>query len=248
MDRRSVPPTQPADVSDPVTATTKARAATTATAATAAATAFVTTREAAELLGVSVGTVLNMVERGQLSAWRTEGGHRRVSLASVSAHVDAREQSIRRPTVAPIVSPLAGTPVTPSASERRLRVLVIEDDEFQRELYRDQFAAWQLPVDLHLAMSGIDGLTEIGHKEPDVLLIDLMMPEVDGFAVIRYLRGGPRYDAMDIIAISGMTPEKVAAAGGLPDGVPFWAKPIPFLQLRGFLEARMLSLQRERRS
>ena len=45
--------------------------------------AFCTTRDAANLLGVSVGTVKLWVERGLLQAWKTSGGHRRISRESV---------------------------------------------------------------------------------------------------------------------------------------------------------------------
>eukprot|EP01036_Dinobryon_divergens_P016193 gene16192-21946_t len=40
---------------------------------------FCTTREAASRLGISIGTVQLWVEKGLLSAWKTEGGHRRVT-------------------------------------------------------------------------------------------------------------------------------------------------------------------------
>lgn len=44
---------------------------------------FLSTRQAAQRLGVSLGTVQNMVENGVLDAWKTAGGHRRIPASSV---------------------------------------------------------------------------------------------------------------------------------------------------------------------
>jgi len=46
-------------------------------------TEYLSTRQAALRLGVSLGTVQNMVENGVLEAWKTAGGHRRIPVASV---------------------------------------------------------------------------------------------------------------------------------------------------------------------
>ncbi len=204
-------------------------AATRPAAPPAASANYLTTREAAELLGVSVGTVLNMVERGQLEAWRTDGGHRRITMASVLAHLARRSGG--------------GQPPEP---ERRgdLDVMVIEDDEFLLEVYRDQFANWELPLNLRFAGNGVEGLIELGRERPDVLIIDLRMPVVDGFAVVRTLRDRPGFAGMDIIVITGLDEDRIARQGGLPPGIVVWPKPVPFHQLRGFLEARLASLQR----
>ena len=175
----------------------------------------VTAHQAAKLLGVCVGTVLNLVEQGQLKAWRTAGGHRRLDLAAIMDRV--RQRSISMMT----------------------SVLVIEDEAFVRSLYREHFAAWALPIEYRETASGIEGLTEIGRSRPNILIIDLMMPGVDGFQVVRELRRNARFDGMDIIVITGLTGEKIAAAGGLPGNVVVWEKPIPFKQLRGFLDARL---------
>lgn len=192
---------------------------------------FLTTAEAARRLGVSVGTVLNMVQRGELSAWRTEGGHRRVDASSVDRRLLLRASA--RP---------------PGSVRTRLEVLVIEDDEFVLELYRDHFDEWQLPINVRFARDGVEGLVEVGRLMPDVLLVDLHMPNVDGFSVVRTLRNRAEYDRMDLIVVSGLSAERIAAAGGLPDRVAFWPKPVPFPKLHGFLEARVMAAEVSERS
>ncbi|WP_229507613.1 helix-turn-helix domain-containing protein [Massilia sp. Dwa41.01b] len=65
---------------------------------------FCSTKDAARLLGVSHRTVQLWVENGALQAWKTAGGHRRITIASVNRLVEARRQA----TVAPPVGPARG--------------------------------------------------------------------------------------------------------------------------------------------
>jgi excisionase family DNA binding protein len=183
-----------------------------------------TTQAAARLLGVSVGTVLNMVERGELSAWRTAGGHRRVEREAVERFMRRQRQG---------------------QGAHPLRIMVIEDDDFLRAVYADQFASWKLPVDVKLYENGIEAMIDIGRQPPDVLVTDLCMPEVDGFSVARYLRSDERYKAISIVVISGLSDAEIAHEGGLPPGVALWHKPVPFPQLRGFVEALVNQRVRE---
>ncbi|MBP6484172.1 MAG: helix-turn-helix domain-containing protein, partial [Rhodoferax sp.] len=81
--------------------------------------AFCSTRAAAVALGVSVSTVIQWVDSGVLTAWKTEGGHRRVSRDSIDA--------LLRQKPARTVSPA-------------LRVLVIDDDPFILDLCMAKFA------------------------------------------------------------------------------------------------------------
>lgn len=194
---------------------------------------YLTTRDAAGLLGVSVGTVLNMVERGHLDAWRTEGGHRRINMNSVLSQLARRQGGT-------VPSPIEG-------QSQALEVLVIEDDQFLQTIYREQLADWNLPLRLRFADNGVEGLIELGRAVPDLLLIDLSMPVMDGFTVLRILRDRPGFEAMDIIAITGLNEAQIMSAGGLPPGILVWRKPIPFEQLRGFLDARLIALQRDSR-
>lgn len=183
---------------------------------TTAVSEVLTTQAVARLLDVSVGTVLNMIERGELSAWRTAGGHRRVERAAVDRYL--RNQR-------------------PATGGQALRVMIIEDDDFLRAVYADQFESWQLPIEVQLYENGIEAMIDIGRQPPDVLVTDLRMPEVDGFSVARHLRSDDRYKAISIIVVSGLSDAEIEREGGLPPGVARWHKPVPFPQLRGFVEA-----------
>jgi excisionase family DNA binding protein len=189
---------------------------------------YITTRQAAEKLGLSLGTVQQMVESGTLAAWKTDGGHRRVSMASVNEHLARR-------------SGMASLPRTRSSE---FSVLIAEDDTNLQTLYRMTLASWNLPITINIVDNGYEGLVQIGLQAPAVLILDLSMPKIDGFEMIRTLRANPALSTMDIIVVTGMSPDIIEQRGGLPLGTTIFGKPIPFHQLQGYLQAKLAQHQR----
>lgn len=187
---------------------------------------FLTTREAAELLGVALRTAQLWVEAGTLRAWKTAGGHRRITRESVDA------------VLALQVAAKSGTPEA-AVANRTYHVLVVDDDAFMREILVSTIRSWNLPLTVSSAEDGFAALLHIGGTRTDLLLADLVMPGMDGYRMIRYLRAMPEARLIDIIAISAKDPEEVARDGMLPPDVPLLGKPVAFESLREMLVQRM---------
>ena len=188
---------------------------------TAVEKSFCTTREAAALLGVSVGTVQLWVESGLLQAWKTAGGHRRVLRDSV-------ESLLHKKPAAPVLS---GPKVVIASGPRRIRVMVVEDDPSLLRLYETQLSRWSIPMELTLMDNAISALLHMGRGGPDLLITDLHMPGMDGFAMLRVLNQSPEMARTKMVVVSGLDADEVKARGGVPTGVEVLAKPIPFAQL-----------------
>jgi len=189
---------------------------------------YCTTREAAKLLGLSLGKVQQMTEDGELQAWKTSGGHRRVSIQSVEAHLRMRGDMSQH-----------------DGRRDGIDILIAEDNPDLQKLYQKHIAAWALPITVRTVGNGIDGLLNIGLRPPDMLIADLLMPGVDGFEMIWRLRQNPELDSMDIIVVTGMDESEIQKRGGLPETVTLYQKPVPFRELRGYLQAKVA--QRRRR-
>lgn len=173
---------------------------------------YVSTQQAAKLLGVSLKTVQLWADKGLLKCWVTEGGHRRIDSNSVQAIIDCRNTLD------------AETPVV----SHELCVLVVEDEEAQRKIYQQHLFASCLPIQLLFARNGFEALIQIGRRAPDVLITDLKMPGMDGFELLRALETVPELQHSCIVAVSSLDEWQVKQGGGLPDRVTLFSKPIPF--------------------
>jgi CheY-like chemotaxis protein len=110
-------------------------------------------------------------------------------------------------------------------------VLVIDDDPCIREELRDALQAWGYTV--VEAENGKEGIKQVETSAPDVVITDIMMPEMDGIEVIRTLRAS--HPGLRIVALSGGDSQGymgyLSAAGKLgADEVV--SKPVPLAKLR----------------
>lgn len=206
---------------------------------------FCTTREAATLLGVSVGTVQLWVENGLLKAWKTAGGHRRVIRDSVDELLRANTpRTLTHPE-----TPSYGADIQiKTASPRQLKVLVLDDDLLLLRLYRANLTRWSMAPEVTIASDAIDALIMIGKNQPDLLITDLHMPGMDGFNMIRVLRAKPNLASTTIVVVSGLDAEDIQAHGGIPADIVILPKPIPFERLQDIATDIMDTLHLERRA
>jgi excisionase family DNA binding protein len=188
---------------------------------------FCSTKEAAAVLGVSHRTVQLWVESGTLQAWRTAGGHRRITLESVNRLVEGRRVAIAAH------APPPAAPVAAASSTRR--VLVVDDDPLMLRLYELEMAGWGMDLDVVKANNGFEALIRIGEERPDLLVSDLNMPGMDGFRMIRTLREDSGSAGMSMIVVSGLDRATIKAMG-LPADIPVFPKPVPFGELRAAVE------------
>jgi excisionase family DNA binding protein len=136
------------------------------------------TLEVARLLGMAVRSVQMMVDRGELEAWKTPGGHRRISRPSVERWRASRQQPRSADTLpaAPDEPPLAAVAGAASAPV----VLLIEDSVHYQNLIsllvRQRFPG----VNLQIADDGIAGLAMAGRLQPRVMIVDILLPGIDG--------------------------------------------------------------------
>jgi excisionase family DNA binding protein len=189
----------------------------------------VTTREAAQMLGVALRTVQLWVEAGVLRAWKTAGGHRRIMRSSV-------DELLRQRVVAIGETPDAGDAGS-GQQAHRYRVLIVEDEPALLKLFQLQFEGWKLPVDLVTATNGFEGLIRIGEKHPDLLISDLNMPGMDGFRMIRQLRNSPDFKDLQIVVVTALGKQDIADRGGLPQDIRVFTKPVPFSELERIVRA-----------
>jgi excisionase family DNA binding protein len=192
---------------------------------------LMTTREVGEALGVAVRTVQLWVESGVLPAWRTAGGHRRIARAAVDKLMS--ERAMTTDQVATVLAPLAAN----VPRQQSFKLLVVEDDPDLRQLFGLMVEGWSVPVALSTASNGFEGLLRMGEHKPDMVVTDLNMPGMDGFEMLRTLcKPDSGFDALHIVVVSVLSVEEINDRGGLPAGVTFFQKPIPYDTLENMVK------------
>ena len=169
------------------------------------------TLEVARLLGMAVRSVQLMVDRGDLEAWKTPGGHRRIARSSVDRWLAARQGTAAAAAAKPAAAlsaahaaaVQAAAPVAGRASGRG-QVLVIEDSKHYQNLVslllREHFPS----LAVTLADEGVSGLALAGQLQPQVLIVDILLPGIDGSTLILSLRSHPQFAASRLIVITSL--------------------------------------------
>lgn len=145
-----------------------------------------TTGEAAELCKVSQQTIIRCFDAGRLTGFRVPGSKfRRIPRAELLRFM--RENDI---------------PTGQIESDHR-RVLVVDDDEAILELYRDAFGR-DPRFEISTAASGYDAGLLTERFRPHVILLDYMLPDINGNIVCQRIRANPATSHVKIILVSGV--------------------------------------------
>lgn len=145
---------------------------------------YLTPNEVANLLMVSPVTIRQWAAKGKLQAHTTPGGHRRFLYKDIIRFAKEHElalQSNHGPTV---------------------RVLIVDDDIQLAGLLTEMLAQYQ-DIETEIAYDGFDAGQKVQIFKPDVILLDIMMPGLDGIEVCRRLRNDPMNKNTTIIALTG---------------------------------------------
>ena len=91
------------------------------------------------------------------------------------------------------------------------RVLVVDDERGIRELLGDILE--RAGFEVIQAASGTAGLRQVWRESPDVVVLDVIMPNMDGFEVLRQLRGSPSTQDLPVVLLTALPPEKGECPG-----------------------------------
>jgi two-component system cell cycle response regulator DivK len=100
-------------------------------------------------------------------------------------------------------------------------ILVVEDQEDNRQIIRDMLSA--LEYQLAEAENGVEGLAAVANQKPDLILMDIQMPIMDGYEATRRIKADPATKCIPIIAVTSYAlsgDEQEARDAGCDDYVP----------------------------
>jgi excisionase family DNA binding protein len=130
--------------------------------------------ELAKILGVHRVTITNWIKQGALRAVRTPGGRYKVAKKDLVAFLDQREIPI---------------PAYMRAGEKKL-VVAVDDEEGVLKTLEKFFSRGDLPFlyEFRSFVNPFDAALYIGDSKPDLVLLDLVMPQLDGFELAEKIK------------------------------------------------------------
>ena len=185
--------------------------------------AVFTTFETAKLCHVSPLSIINWVNAGRLPAFRTPGGHRRIR----------REDLVRfmRDNGIPLPEELREGSGKP-------KVLVVDDEASIRELMA-QHLSTRTPKSYEVlsAADGFEAGRIVASQRPDVVLLDLRMPGLDGFQICRTIKADPETSGTIVIAMTGFYSPETEARILECGAIRCFAKPVDPTALSSYIDS-----------
>jgi excisionase family DNA binding protein len=149
-----------------------------------------TTGEAAKICKVSQQTIIRCFDSGQLKGFRVPGSRfRRIPRDQLYAFM--RDNGIP----------------TEALDSGKRKILVVDDDEDLVELIVDQLQR-DGRFEVRSVNNGFGAGMQIKEFRPDLVVLDVMLPDINGIEVCRLVRGDKTMDDVRIICISGMVEEE----------------------------------------
>ena len=163
---------------------------------------WLTLGQAAKYLGVAQSTIRKWSDLGRVPAFYTPGGHRRYRRRDLDSFLERSGPGGSTEPAGPLV-------------------LIVDDDEGIREYVRVQLELEGYSV--RGAGSAEEGLAALEEQSPDLILLDVMMPQVDGWEMLRRVQERHGVGSIPVIMFSGKVDEADAAARGAQGfiGKPF---------------------------
>jgi CheY-like chemotaxis protein len=164
-------------------------------------------------LGLGLALVKGLVELHGGAVWARSEGADRGAEFGLRLPLDAHEPAQASP------------PERAPVQMAHRRVLVVEDNLDAAETLREMLLIWEHEVEV--AHDGRAGLSRVRAFRPDVVLCDVGLPELDGYAVARAIRADPEIAATYLVAVTGYASpddQRRAADAGFDRHL---AKPVP---------------------
>ena len=150
-----------------------------------------TTYDVSRICGVSMPTIIGWIEQDKLKAYKTVGGHRRVRRNDLTDFLKAHKM--------PVPEELA-----PAG---RLRILIVDDDLSLVNLMVRSLNGWEEKHESKVSSDGFDAGMQVQSFRPHLVILDLMLPGVNGFDICRGIRNDEKTRHTRILAVTGYDTE-----------------------------------------
>jgi excisionase family DNA binding protein len=188
---------------------------------------ILTVSQASKYCKVSPKTIINWIEAGHLKAYKTVGGHRRIKKEDLDQFLKER-----------------GMPLPEeSKAEERKKILVVDDDKIIVETIVQALEEDEYGYEMISASDGFEAGLQVSHFKPDLIILDIMMPDINGYEVCQKIKSNPETKDIKIIVLSAYLNDEAFRQMKEFGADACFSKPLPLEQLK-FEVAKLLGLKK----
>src|SRR3990170_4813365 len=145
-----------------------------------------TVSQASKYCKVSSKTIINWIDAGYIKAYKTVGGHRRIKKEDLDQFLKEK-----------------GMPIPDeSKGDEKKKILVVDDDKIIVETIVQALEEDEYGYEMISASDGFEAGLQVNHFKPDLLILDIMMPDINGYEVCQKLKSSPDTSDIKIIVLS----------------------------------------------
>ena len=188
---------------------------------------ILTVSQASKYCKVSSKTIINWIDAGHIKAYKTVGGHRRIKKEDLDHFLKGK-----------------GMPLPEEAKvEERKKILVVDDDKIIVETIVQALEEDEYGYEMISASDGFEAGLQVTHFKPDLLILDIMMPDINGYEVCQKVKTNPDSKNTKIIVLSAYLDEDAFTQMKEFGADACFSKPLPLEQLK-FEVAKLLGLKK----
>ena len=186
---------------------------------------ILTVFKASKFCKVSPKTIINWIDSGYITAYKTVGGHRRIKREDLEDFM--KKQGIPIPEK--------------EQAEERKRILVVDDDPIIVETIVQALEEDEYDYEVISASDGFEAGIQVSHFRPHLLILDIMMPDIKGYEVCKRIKSDAATKDIVIIVLSAYLDEEKFKKMKEYGADVCYSKPLPLPQLKEEV-ARLLGL------
>ena len=175
-----------------------------------------TVYKASQLCKVSSKSIINWIDAGHIKAYKTVGGHRRIKREDLEFFM--KRQGIPIPNEEP--------------DRAHKRILVVDDDPIIVETIVQALEEDEYDYEVISAADGFEAGLQVNHFKPDLLILDIMMPDIKGFEVCKRIKTDESTKTTKIIVLSAYLDEEKFKNMKENGADVCFSKPLPLPQLK----------------
>ena len=177
---------------------------------------ILTVSQAGKYCRVSPKTIINWIDAGHLKAYKTVGGHRRIKQEDLDQFLKEK-----------------GMPLPEEAKgEEKKKILVVDDDKIIVETIVQALEEDEYGYEMISASDGFEAGLQVNHFKPDLMILDIMMPDINGYEVCQKLKSVSETQDIKIIVLSAYLDDDAFKKMKEYGADACFSKPLPLEQLK----------------